>query len=233
MKGWAARQALTVPVVLPTCVHVQPAACAGRGWLQGPGHQGQTCSGVERTPGHTCPLHSVSGAVCVVPLCCVSVLRGRIQRERVCVWWPLLAAFCCIFSAWTHTFVREPVVLFCCLVHAPCTTSIHCAKQTFLTLSEVEVVGNVGDIPKRSPVSSVVCGNSVTSTYLSICVQSCALEHIRNTPIAHIVSTLCVVQSQLRWSTRPPINGKSAFVWLYVFLSCPRTHCCCCAYASP
>jgi hypothetical protein len=50
--------------------------------------------------------------------------------------------------------------------------SIHCAKQTFLTLAEVEVIGNVGDIPKRSPVSSVVCGNSVTSEWsLARCVS--------------------------------------------------------------
>ena len=49
-------------------------------------------------------------------------------------------------------------------VLAPHTSfrSIQCVKQTFLTLAEVEVIGNLGDVPKRVPVSSVVCGNSVT-----------------------------------------------------------------------
>jgi hypothetical protein len=144
--------------------------------------------------------------------------------------WPLLAAFCCIFSAWTHTFVREPVVLFCCLVHAPRTTRIHCAKQTFLTLSEVEVVGNVGDIPKRSPVSSVVCGNSVTSTYLPICVQFCALEHIRNTRSLtlsqHYVwfNRSCGGQPGLQSTVSPLMSGST---WFYHVLELIVALCVC------
>ncbi len=50
---------------------------------------------------------------------------------------------------------------------------IQCAKQTFLSLAEVEVIGNVGHIPKRQPATHVVCGNSVTSAFPGLGASLC------------------------------------------------------------
>jgi hypothetical protein len=44
---------------------------------------------------------------------------------------------------------------------------IQCTKMSFLTLSEVEVYGTLGDVPKRSPVSSVVCGFNATMAIIN------------------------------------------------------------------